>query len=288
MSRVVDTAVAPGGDPRMPRAKHALAAAALAAASFAAAAAQAQRAASMVDLYGYTAGDGATCAAAFTDIAATGSALVPTGVGATPAGDDGGAVLALAQPFEHYGVAHGAIVVSTDGYLAFADALARDSGTDFSADCTLPAVPDAGAFGDGETRAATPARAYVHHGDLKAGATGTLHAQFFAACPRPASAGAEEPCTIVQWSQFRDADDATVTAQAVLYHVSHELALVRRESGSAAATIGIQNADATTALVAQCGVPVAANGAVCYSDPRFPPGSRAPASPDALFGNSFE
>ena len=121
------------------------------------------------DIFGYQ--TDAACIQQFVDIAVSGSPV------ALSDSDDGGGTVSLSSAFSFYGTSHSDLVVSSNGYLAFAADLAGDAGTDFSNDCALPAVPDQGP--------AVPARVMVLHDDLEAvdGAS-AVASQYFASCPR--------------------------------------------------------------------------------------------------------
>ena len=224
----------------------------------------------LTDAYGHVAhlGPSAECAASFLDIAATGAVLALTPSGAAPATDDGGAVLSLAAPFRLYGQQVTHLVVSTNGYLAAADSLARDSGGDYSDDCPLPAVPHPGP--------AVAGRILVLHDDLDGGASGglLLH-QHFAECPRPSQALANEPCTVIQWDSWSTrAGGALFDAQAVLYHGSSSVVVQHRGTPPSQATVGLQDHGARIALAPTCAGLALAPGtaALCFYEPRFPVG----------------
>ena len=202
------------------------------------------------------------CAFAFVDIAIGGEALAFAG---SDPDDEGGAYLALEEPFELYGAAVEGLVVSTNGYLAATSSLELDNGGDFSNDAHLPTIPD--------NAPASPARLLPFHADLAGGSAASAH---FSVCPRPSDALPGEGCTIVQWTDF--ASPAAIdpfTLQAVLYHRSFEVAFLIRPGpdGLRGGTIGIQDGEAVSA--AQYAAPdreLAADTAVCLFDPRYPPG----------------
>jgi len=226
--------------------------------------------AATADAYGYLVIDStdAHCGFAFVDIEIIGDALSFTGAGADP-DDEGGAYLALEDAFELYGSAIDGLVVSTNGYLAAASSLALDDGGDFSNDTRLPAIPD--------NAPAHPARLLAYHDDLSASAGGASAASaHFSVCPRPSNALAGEACTIVQWTDFESpvASDP-FTLQAILYHRSFEIVFQIRPgpAGIGGGTIGIQ--ERTARWASQYAGPAAhlgADTAVCFFDPRYPPG----------------
>jgi hypothetical protein len=196
--------------------------------------------------------------------------LPPRG-GAEP--DDGAAVLALQRPFELYQVPHRALVVSANGYLAAADSLDGDDGSDFGNDCPLPKRAD--------NAVAVQERIYVYHDDLRARREGgqVRHA-FFPECPRAGAGGRAEPCTVVEWNGFERSGPLLSTqplrAQAVLYHDTRQVALQYAaidDSRAASATIGLQGFDGRAASQAGCNAAdtVRPRQAVCFFDPRHPP-----------------
>lgn len=205
----------------------------------------------------------AACPAQWVDIqAGTPLALVAAG-DAAAADDDGGAVLQLPLPMRFYGQAHAAVVVSSNGYIAFADGLDDEDGGHWRSDCPLPAIPD--------NRRARFARINALAADLERGALGDLRWDHFADCPRPAARGADA-CTVVQWLRWqRRGTQGLVDMQVVLYHASGEIAVQYGSIDAAAgagATFGIQDGDARSALQLACGEaqPPQPASAACYFD----------------------
>jgi len=258
---------------------------AIAALFFGAGGAAAQRAPvyPVADSFGTLAYDQSSpiCAAAFSDIGATGTVITFAAVGSDPILDEGGAVIPLAEPFELYGTPITSLVVSTNGYLAAAGALAADSGGDFSNDCPLPAVPEEGP--------STPLRIAVLHDDLDGSSSGApapggaaAH-QYFPNCPRPSDALGAESCTIVQWSGWRVIGTSAVfDIQAVLYHQSFETVIQFAGDDYTArsktidpygATVGLQNLSAGIGIAAACDLRshTMTGSTFCLFDPRFPP-----------------
>ena len=252
----------------------------------AATAAAQTRSSGNVDAYGYVVADSGalTCPIQFVDIASQGVALaLSSDDNAVAAADDGGGALALSAPFELYGHATPSIVVSSNGYLAAAAGLDEEDGRDFSNDCPMPAVPD--------NPHAQARRIAVYHDELDGQASGgQILSNYFATCPRPAASGASEACTVIQWDNWRKLNDpATLRFEAILYHTSFEISLQYHDvdsSQGASASVGLQDPAAGTAAVYGCNgsQPIAAAHAVCFFDPRFPPG----ASNDGIFANGFE
>ena len=269
---------------------HSWSAAVLGAAALAfivAAAAQAQRSHSpngRQDAFGYTIFDqtSGTCRFQFTDIHTTGSPVTfqaPYALPGDPAADDdGGAVVALASPFEFYARPVTALVMSSNGYYAAAGALNLEDGRDFSNDAWLPAVPGYVPFASGSPTYSGPGRFMAYHGDLLARTGSAAHSQYFATCPRASEAFGGEPCTILQWSNWGLAGSSdTFSFQVVLYHHSFEnVAQIGTgdSSGGAHATIGMQDFEARSGVLyaANTGGAVPAGTAVCFFEPRFPAG----------------
>jgi uncharacterized repeat protein (TIGR01451 family) len=222
------------------------------------------------DAFGYAVfdQDDLECGFDFVDIQASGDVVTFTASSAEPADDDGGAALALTIPFELYGELTASFVMSSNGYLAVASSLGVEDGGDFSNDASLPAIPN--------NAAGFPARVMVYHDDLSGFETGgTAYHQYFAACPRPSEAIGDETCTIFQWTDwtFSGGGDP-FNFQAIIYHQSFEIVLQIRPGGSAlsGATVGIQNAEATIASQYRPELPLTSDTAICFFEPRFPPG----------------
>ncbi|MFY2764193.1 hypothetical protein [Arenimonas sp. MALMAid1274] len=238
-----------------------------------------ENASSKADLYGYTLADsrgvgGGSCGYDYIPLPATATTLPLAPGHGKAAEDDLAAVLPLAQPFELYQQPGKSLVVSGNGYLAAADSLQAEDGSDFSNDCSLPARAD--------NPAASQNRIYVYHDDLRPQAGGGVRQAYFPACPRGAASGRREACTVVEWRGFERAGPLHSTqplqAQAVLYHGSHEIALQYAsvdDSQAAQATIGLQGFDGRTARQAGCNTPrrVASRQAICFFDPRSRPGA---------------
>jgi len=222
------------------------------------------------DAFGYRAYDqgAAECTYAFIDIATSGGPLTLTASAAAPAADDGGAVVALAVPFELYGSVLSSLVLSSNGYLAAASTLTEDDGGDLANDAVLPAIPG--------HAPAVAARILVLHDELSGFASsGVALERHFPVCPRTSEALGSEPCTVLQWHDWSvPGGGAPFDLQAVLYHGSFEIVLQLHPGASAlpAGTIGIQNATATIATQYVPAAPLAADTAVCLFEPRYPAG----------------
>jgi hypothetical protein len=200
-----------------------------------------------------------------------------------PALDDGAAQFALSQPFSFFGSEYDSLVVSSNGYLAFAGDTAEEDGGDFSNDPYLPAVPDNAAF--------ATARIFAYHDELSGeGAGAALAQQYFASCPRASGVIAGEACSVVRWKNWtRLGDTQPITVEAVLYHASAAVALQYSAvdaSTGASACVGLQSRNAEDGGAWTCDGTraVSAGSAVCFFDPAHLPGS----SNDAIFADGFE
>lgn len=248
--------------------------------------APAQRLIGSFDQYGYQSHDstGAQCGYNYVD-ASGGAPLTLTAPRGATASDDGGAVVSLVGPFQFYGHSLSAVVASSNGYVAAATDLAVEDGGDYSADCPLPAIAD--------NEAAAQARVYVYHADLDGAPNGgNLYAEYFGTCPRPSESGVAEACTVVQWKNWALRGQTGVLGmQAVLYHTSFEIALqyaALDASQGSSATIGVQGEQAVSGVAYGCAGSHALQAAmaVCYFDPRYPPGSLGVV--DRIFADAFE
>jgi hypothetical protein len=97
---------------------------------------------------------------------------------------------------------------------------------------------------------------------------------------------------VLQWKNWALlGQNGTLDVQAVLYHATYEIALQYSgldASQGNSATVGIQGPNATSGAAYGCGGsrPVQAAMAVCYFDPRYPPGSQGVV--DRIFTDGFE
>lgn len=243
----------------------------------------AQRApAARSDAYGYiVVDDAATCPYVPVDVSGS-PPLVPVAAdGAASASDDGHATVLLGAAFELYGVATAQFTMSTNGYLSAAAGPHEDDGGDFSNDCPLPAAPDHVGAGT--------ARVLAWHDDLAAGSGGALRSGYYASCPRAAGSGADEACSVFDWSGWTRVDHADGLAfQVVLYHESFEIALqyLATGDGGAGASVGAQDAAASSAVEHSCNGsrPLQSARSICLFDPRFPPQGTL----DHIFTDGFE
>jgi len=221
-----------------------------------------------------------SCSASFLDIAASGTPLAfqapYAAAGDPPAADDGGAPVALPWPFPFYGTPRSTVVVSPNGYLAFAATLEEEDGRDFSPDDGLPAVPTA-YFPSGSPHFATAARLLPFHQDLDA-STGAVLVQGFDPCPRPSEALGSERCTVVQWNEVTPAAGGSpLRFQLVLYHQSGQFVFQYASvdpSGGGSATVGFQGDGAHRGYAWSAKQPgsIVPGLAICGFAPEFPPG----------------
>ncbi|MDX1389063.1 MAG: hypothetical protein R3344_07730, partial [Acidobacteriota bacterium] len=222
------------------------------------------------DAYGYVLYDDgdAECTFQFVDIASGGTVVSFTASGASPAEEDGGALIALTVPFELYGVEVSDLVMSSNGYLGIATSLASESGGDFSNDVGLPAVPD--------QPPGVPVRILAYHDDLSGSDTaGSAYHQHFAVCPRLSEALGSEPCTILQWTDWGfPGQGDPFDLQVVLYHQTSEIVVQIRPHSLelVGGTIGIQNTTATIASQYRPEGALTSDTAICFFEPRYPPG----------------
>lgn len=234
-------------------------------------------------LYGYTMVNGPTspeCGFQYVDLEAKGSVVALERGRADADNDDRAAVIELSQPFELYQTPVRSLVVSGNGYLAVADSLGQDDGTDYSNDCGLPVQAD--------NPRASHNRIYVYHDDLRPQQGGQMRQAYFPSCPRASAAGAPEACTVVEWNRFERVEpipsSRPLRVQAVMYHASQSVALQYAsldDSQGSQATVGLQGFDGRAATEASCnrGRQVAAGQAVCFFDPRHPPAQRLASRP---------
>lgn len=234
-----------------------------------------ERANNANQLYGYKLLEGPaspSCSFEYINLASTASTVVLDRSRADAAIDDQAALVALVEPFELYQTPVGSLVVSGNGYLAAANSLHEEDGTDFSNDCGLPVRAD--------NPAASQNRIYVYHDDLRPQRGAHVRQAHFTDCPRRSASGAPESCTVIEWSRFERAEPIPSTRplrmQAVMYHASQAIALQYDsvdDSQASQATIGLQGFDGRTATEAGCNrrKRVVPGQALCFFDPRHPP-----------------
>lgn len=198
--------------------------------------------------------------------------------------DDGAAQFTLAEPLRFFGIDYSSLVVSSNGYVAFAADTSEENGGDFSNDIYLPAVPDNAAF--------ATARIFAYHDELSGeGAGASLVQQHFSNCPRPSGLAADEACSVVRWHNWnRLGDNQPISVQLVLYHASYAIAVQYEtlDAGAgASACVGLQSQDAADGGAWSCNGAriLSAGSSVCFFDPAHLPGSGVD---DTLFADGFE
>ena len=186
------------------------------------------------DKYGYLYNN--SCQFEYVDINSQATTLTLTASGLADAGDDGGSVINLLADFQFYDKTYNAIVVSSNGYIAFADSLNQESGGDFSNDCLLPSVPD--------TPPVSLARILPLHDELEKSATGIIQTAFYSQCPRT-TGQALQACTIIEWVDWKIRNQIEVFSfQVILYHQSADIVFQYNTPtpiNITSASIGIQN-----------------------------------------------
>lgn len=229
------------------------------------------------DRFGYELRQSAQCANQWIDISGSGSELSLSASGSDPAGDDGGVQLSLPEGLEFYGRWYQSLVISSNGYIAFAENLAAENGGDFSNDCSLPAVPDNGA--------SSFARVAAFHDDLEAGDAGQIFFQHFTSCPRVGPL-AGESCTVLQWHRWalHGAPSDELSFEILLYPASREVVVQYQNVDampSISASMGLQSANLRSALNVACNQSNALppQGAWCAA---------FPAPVETVYNNSFE
>lgn len=224
------------------------------------------------DAFGYTVGsslESAICG--FSPVSLTDSAIVLETVDFSGAGnsDDGGAVVSLGgNGFTLYGSSTNSVVVSTNGYLGLDAQL--DSGSDFDNQCPYPDAPNQGGG----------ARIAAFHDDLII--NGTIRHEYFEVCPRPSESGVpEQGCNVFEWenASFFNDPSRIFSFQTILYEDTLQIVnqYLRGDNlAGAAATIAIQNADASIGLTSSCNQPVVQTlSSVCFFHPDAPAQSSA-------------
>ncbi|MEO8671330.1 MAG: hypothetical protein ABI411_08445 [Tahibacter sp.] len=238
-----------------------------------------------LDGYGYFASsDASVCAYNPVDIETAGTSLSPTAsTNGVAALDDGAAAVALTQPFRFYATAYSSVVVSTNGYVAFAATLAEENGGDFSNDPYLPAVPD--------NSPSSSARIYAYHDELSGEAAGaSLKHAYFAQCPRPSGIVPNEACSVLRWKDWtRLGENQPIDVELVLYHASDSISVqyisIDASAGGSACT-GVQSANAADGGAWSCNGTraISAGSAICFFDPAHLPATVQ----DHVFSDGFE
>jgi len=218
------------------------------------------------DRFGYQLSSGAQCQVQWVDSSGGQTLVLQPASAEVAASDDGGAFLTLPWAFEYYQQLAAQLVVSSNGYVSFADSLQADNGGDFSNDCSLPAVPDNNATAAG--------RIMIWHDDLRAD-NGSLTAAEFADCPRPGRLPGDA-CSVISWQNWGVLDGVAdgVDFQLLLYRRARDVVMQYGSvlPDSSSATIGMQQQQLLTAVNAACNVAVAVTpgAALCLQHP-LPP-----------------
>ena len=212
------------------------------------------------DRFGYTLA--ATCPADYVDLSTDGNLLTLVPAGTVTADDDGAALLHLSEPFLFYGKTYPSLVVSSNGYVSFAQALTEESGGDFSNDCLFPSVPD--------QQPGALARIMPFHDDLENSGSGGIRTAFYVACPRIGHSASA--CTVIDWFDWRlrgTTDDFDF--QIILYHQNGEIVIQYGANNpvSDSASIGIQDGLLNSGVVLSCNDPARSlnNSAFCLQSP---------------------
>ncbi len=116
------------------------------------------------DPFGYR--PSATCAVNYLNIDAQATVLTLQAAGSDAASDEGAALLHLPMPYTYYNQQLNDVVISSNGYLAFAADLSVENGADFSNDCLFPSIPD--------NQPQSQTRIMPFHDDLQAGDNGRI------------------------------------------------------------------------------------------------------------------
>jgi len=219
------------------------------------------------DAFGYLAPP--SCTAGYLNIDAQASQLIPQAAGADPATDEGAALLSLPLAYDFYDESHQQVMVSTNGYLAFATNTAEESGADFSNDCLFPSVPD--------NQPGSLKRIMPFHDDLMADSGGIMQWAHYANCPVVDSSSA---CSVIEWQDWRlTASPGSFSFQVVLLHEPAAIVLQydHRTPAPVSASVGFQHAGLFSGQVLACDQPTVslADTAVCFSNPH-------------IFSNGFE
>ncbi len=216
------------------------------------------------DTFGYQ--NSTSCDLTAIDISTSGQALVFTDANGMPVSDDGAAVVLLPSPVEFYQQQYNRLLVSSNGYVTFANNDSADNGMDFSNDCPLPAVPDNGA--------SELARIAILHDDLEGvSPQAEVYQQFMTPCPRPGLL-ADEGCQIVQWQNWSyrgQSGQGDVIFQLLLYPAGRQIVMQYPGSNhtTVSATIGLQSSAAFSAFNQGCNQPqiIPTSGAICLDHP---------------------
>ncbi len=181
--------------------------------------------------------------------------------GTEPAEDEGAALVNLPLPFTYYNETYASVVISSNGYLAFANDLNLENGADFSNDCLFPSIPD--------NQPQTLARIMPFHDDLSRGTDGKIHWAHYTECPL---SGHNNPCTIFEWQNWKKTDAVQdFSFQTILIHGSSVIVMQYNPTTPApeSASIGFQNSRLFSGQILSCNQAETAlnNQAYCFQNP---------------------
>lgn len=211
------------------------------------------------DAFGYQTID--SCSASYLNIDAQATTLNLVASGSDPASDEGAAVLNLPLTHEFYNVSHDQVVISSNGYLAFAEDLTQENGADFSNDCLFPSVPD--------NQPQSNQRIMAYHDDLMADTSGAIQWAHFDQCPVLSNGQA---CTVIEWQNWRLNQTAgAFSFQIILLYNPAKIVLQydNRVPVPASASVGFQHAGLFSGWVMACNQSqlVLANSSHCFDNP---------------------
>ncbi|WP_395377028.1 hypothetical protein [Marinicella sp. W31] len=212
------------------------------------------------DRFGYT--HTSTCPVDYVDLSTDGKLLTLTPAGAVAADDDGAALLNLTEPFLFYRKMYPSLVISSNGYVSFANDLTEESGGDFSNDCLFPSVPD--------NQPGALARIMPLHDDLENSGSGGIRTAYYAVCPRMGNM--TSACTVIDWFDWRIRGTLNgFDFQIILYHQNGEVVMQygADNPASGSASIGIQDGVLNSGVIVSCNDPAQSlnNSAVCLHNP---------------------
>lgn len=223
-------------------------------------AAQARDTSYLPDAFGYQ--QTQSCTVNYLDISADAQTLNLVAASDKPANDEGGVVYQLLEPFKFYQHDETHLVVSSNGYLSFADSLSGENGGDYSNDCLFPSVPS--------NQPDSLKRVMPFHDDLESGADGEIRVAYYPSCPR--SGLSPSSCTVVEWHQWRLRNDSqTFDFQVIMYHQTSELVFQYGSdiADTESASIGFQDAKRFSGQILSCDNPGVelSNQAYCFQNP---------------------
>lgn len=210
------------------------------------------------DTFGYQAT--ANCNFEYLNVQNEANTIFLTPSGSQVANDEGGGSLSLTEPFWFYNQAHNHLIVSSNGYLAFANSLSEENGGDFSNDCPFPSIPD--------NQPQSLQRIMPFHDDLESSKTGEIRSAYYINCPTTNSTGS---CTVIEWLNWHIRGQNDVFSfQVILLHQTSEIKIQYTGSPpSDSASIGFQQTELFSGVVLSCNQEnLSLDGqAYCYQNP---------------------